>query len=419
MASKSLCFIRFTSPVEAMGVEWAAFSEAERIGASAAPVSPAEAKAQIPWSRLGRASVIVLLPAEDVLLTSVNLPKGKLARSSEALAYAVEGALAVPAEQVYAAALPKAGGGHVVAVADRAVVDAAAQALKQAGITPAVITSEALLLPALEEEIWLLQDGARVIFRAGADKAQALEEDTLIMYLQGLSQSFLQARMWTEGNVSATLSEALAAHAGQVELRARKGNSVLATLAQAYVEQKEEVPLINLLSRQGLPREGSSFTVQHPRAVAKVAAAAFAIGVLFNIGVGVMLNTRTANDREDAVTRWRAMFPNDPGAQAAADSMLQRVQAAGAGGQPGFVGMLNAFVRLYADQGLLQQTQVEQLSYLEETQQMKVRLKLAGMDTLEQINHVQLPTAWSAQVDSIVQNDKSVNVTLLFGRAGR
>lgn len=158
------------------------------------------------------AEAVLLLPADEVLLTRAP----RVARSDrllrQALPFAIEERLAAPVEQLHIAFAGE-GDPLAVAVIARERLEARLQQVRALGLQPIGALSEALLLPAADTGLLLL-DGERVLLRTAAGGSQLCEHvDALPGLLELMSESGeaverLQVRVCA-GSDAARLPEAL------------------------------------------------------------------------------------------------------------------------------------------------------------------------------------------------------------------
>lgn len=147
------------------------------------------------WPPAGR-EVVLLLPAESVLLTRAP----RVARSEgllrQALPFAVEERLATPVEQLHFA-FSGAGDPIDLAVVDAQGVRDALAALESRGLNAVAAYSEASLLPPVEPGHGLLVlDGERVLLR-GAEGTVLAERIALLPSLLGVFSGVAAPQAWT------------------------------------------------------------------------------------------------------------------------------------------------------------------------------------------------------------------------------
>ncbi|MCH7536674.1 MAG: hypothetical protein IID57_02355 [Proteobacteria bacterium] len=119
---------------------------------------------------VGDRAVIVLVPATDVLTTSVHIPVRGAAKLRAALPFALEEDLADDIESLhFAAGKPYASGRLPVAIVAREKMDDWLSRLSAAGITAAKIVSEIYGLASIPGTMSLLVDDDRSLYNDGAD----------------------------------------------------------------------------------------------------------------------------------------------------------------------------------------------------------------------------------------------------------
>ena len=120
--------------------------------------------------------VIVLIPATEVLTTSVNLPVRSKSRLLAALPYALEEQVATDVETMHFAAGDKRDSGlRPVAALAAATLDAWLEMLEDAGIHPSKVIPDNYGLARIPGTMSILVDGDNIYFNDGADTAFVLQ----------------------------------------------------------------------------------------------------------------------------------------------------------------------------------------------------------------------------------------------------
>lgn len=116
----------------------------------------------------GQRRVVVLVPAADVRLTSVNVPARQSAKVLQAAPYALEEQMAEDVDTLHFALGPRqASGAHPVAVAARARMEEWLAPFREAGVHPEALIPETLCLPVAEDGRWsALAEPGHVIVRS-------------------------------------------------------------------------------------------------------------------------------------------------------------------------------------------------------------------------------------------------------------
>lgn len=114
-------------------------------------------------------SPVVYVPGETILLTLVELPRGRRAQLLAALPYALEDQLIDDVERLHFVLGHPQGDGHwQAAVVDRACMETWLAVLGAAGITPSTLLPDSLL-PPLEADAWTLAcEDERIVLRMDA-----------------------------------------------------------------------------------------------------------------------------------------------------------------------------------------------------------------------------------------------------------
>ncbi|MEJ2142145.1 MAG: type II secretion system protein GspL [Gammaproteobacteria bacterium] len=130
---------------------------------------------------------VLIIPSEQVLITSVHLPGKNPARLRQALPYALEDQLISDIENQYFILGPKTREKtYAVAVVEKAYLDSILTALNEAGIYPGSVFPESLLLPFSESSLTLIEDNNRIIVRYGLYNGFACDRDNLELIIKSL-----------------------------------------------------------------------------------------------------------------------------------------------------------------------------------------------------------------------------------------
>ena len=152
--------------------------------ASARPLSAANPGAPPAQALARSARIVVIVPAEDVLLLSAPAVSPQRARLAKALPFAIEERLASAVEDLHVA-LPERIEGETIGVAAvaRTTLRAWIDALAALGVQPDVVIPETLALPLGTEGTTLVVDGQRALLRSDVQQASACELASLPAWL--------------------------------------------------------------------------------------------------------------------------------------------------------------------------------------------------------------------------------------------
>jgi general secretion pathway protein L len=129
-------------------------------------------------------TTIVLAPSERVLLTSANVPSRKPRQIVQALPFVIEEQLASSVEKMHLAMGDRSGSGEInVAVVEYEILEKWLEALADTGLSPGVIVPEALCVPGRRNEVNILLDGTRALFRVGLSQGFAADRDQVSTFL--------------------------------------------------------------------------------------------------------------------------------------------------------------------------------------------------------------------------------------------
>ncbi len=131
-------------------------------------------------------ALVLLVPAEQVLVTEAQLPGRNRARLLQALPYALEDQLAGDLENHHCALGEAIGPGRYLAAAvDRARMDRWIETLRERALEPAAIAPDSLALPVPPDESSgiVAIDHERALVRIGASRAYAVGRDELGAFL--------------------------------------------------------------------------------------------------------------------------------------------------------------------------------------------------------------------------------------------
>lgn len=138
-------------------------------------------------TELESAELVLIIPADQVLLTQVTLPGKSQARLKQALPYALEDQLIYDVETQYFILGPKlAEQTYAVAVIDRDYLNNILSSLNTNEIYPDVVLPESLLIPGNQNHWVIVQRGQQAILRYGDQQGSSCDMDSLPLILNSL-----------------------------------------------------------------------------------------------------------------------------------------------------------------------------------------------------------------------------------------
>lgn len=328
------------------GLSWLRQSAASRQPASTAGAPPASALAEA-------GEIVVLVPAEDVLLTEVGLSARNRAQLMQAVPYAVEDQLLGAVEELHFAAARGEGDRVGVAVVAKERLRGWLQHLEQSGVRPDRMLPDSLALPPATDRAAAMFENGRATVRLTPWSAFACTLDELPGWLAQLRTGLAPLEVH---DFRAQPALALAAPVAAYHERQR---DPLAFLAASNVAP------INLLDGEFAPRRRRARGARVGRIAAAAAAAALVLAVA-NLGVEVLQLSRSgARLQAQAADMLRKAFPDLDAAQLARMSpeqlMRGRLERLRGGAEAG--GLLDLLGRLAPVLGSTTRIQTRGMEY--------------------------------------------------------
>jgi general secretion pathway protein L len=285
----------------------------------------------------GAGEIVVLVPAEDVLLTEARVTAKSRAQLMQALPFAVEDQLLAPVEDSQFAATEGAGDAVGVAVVSRATLRTWLERLAANGIRADALLPESLAVPIAPDRATALVENDRVLVRLAPSAAFVCAPSGLAAWMQRASSDgtarSLDVFDFRDGATARIAVPATSYHERQ--------RDPLAFLARSLRK-----PPLNLLDGEFAPQHHAARGARWWRVAAALAAAVVALAVL-DLGFEVLQLSRTSA-RLDAAAQdaVRKAFPDVDGAELAratpGDIARRRIERLRGGSESsGFLRVLN------------------------------------------------------------------------------
>ncbi len=358
----------------------------------------AEAAAELAGRRL-----TWVIQGEDVWLGERVIPARSRRQLAQALPYALEDELTSDVDELLFAHVPLAERTGV-AVIDRQLLEDGVGQLRQAGLKPARILPDVLLLPLPEDGWYLREDDGRVLCRQGTVAGFVCERENLPLLLEaalGAAGEQRPARLLLEGDIDlGTLATELPA----IEPVAVK------PLLRRFVEGLAQAPRIDFagLIEAG---DGTATTLRRRWLVAAgLALAAFGL-LLLQRGIELHRVSNFNSELAQAIEQvYRDTFPQARRVEDARVQMGQKLRAlqAGGAGSSGFLDTLSAIApALTAQSGL----KVEGIEYRDRLLVLRVQGRdLQQLDQLKQA--IESRGVGEAEIQSVNQAATGVTAQL-------
>lgn len=308
--------------------------------------------------------VLVLVPATDVLLLDLAPPAGNERQWAQALPFLIEEQLVAPIESQHVAWSRSHDGARLcVAVVARAQLDGWLARLREAGVEPDALVSEALALPWQPQRPALLVDGGQCVLRRAEAGALAGNTDEIV----ALGTDLPDVEAWLVGDSRSPVP----APTQHVVMHALHAFAAHATAPQP-----------NLLQGAYAPRRRTDGLARRWRRAAMLAAAALLLAGLHPLLDRHKLAARVATQRAEMTQLYRRAVPTAGAVEDPARQLQAALAARGLGPGDGVIGLLARLApALAADAGL----SLESLEYRERRLELVVQAgSVADLDALRQ-----------------------------------
>ena len=276
------------------------------------------ARGMPPASALAQASeIVVLVPAEDVLLTEAQIATRNRSQLLKAVPFAIEDQLLAPVEDLHFAAAEPVDGSVGIAVVAKAAMRAWLERLNAARIQADTLLPESLALPAGTDRASVLIDDDRAVVRFAPWSAFACAAAELGAWLERANGAAPARPLDVHDFRNAATSRASAS--------ANHPRDALAFLAHSLGK-----PPLNLLHGEFAPQHRAERGAKLWRIAAALAAAVLVLAVA-NLGLEVLQLSRTsARMQALAADAARKAFPDVGAAELAryspADLVRTRIE---------------------------------------------------------------------------------------------
>ncbi|MDK1024109.1 MAG: type II secretion system protein GspL [Gammaproteobacteria bacterium] len=278
-------------------------------------------------------TTIVLVPSEQVLLTSANVPSKKARQIVQALPFVIEEQLAVNVERMHLAMGDRTELGEIrVAAVESEIIARWLELLDDTGLSPGIMVPDVLCvpggripggrIPGGSDEVNILLDGQRALCRIGLSEGFAVDRDQLSIFL-GLLDDAEGAASGDESDKSEnkrgfrvysdqTDAQQVLYAQWQAELAGALQHEPLdyqpfETLCREYHSKYA----INLLQGEFKPQIADSSSRANWGSVAALVLVGFLLHVSSLVGQGIFLNTQAEQYKEQAQQLYKKVFPND------------------------------------------------------------------------------------------------------------
>ncbi len=358
----------------------------------------ADLRASLPAQIVGE--TLVLVPGELVLLTSVRIPARQLRQIKQALPYMVEELIADNIEDVHLALPPlsseQLGDAIPVAVVRHGLLINWLDQLYQHGFRPDLLCPDTLALPWRMHGRAFFFSGGRLLYRDGLSSGLVFDRQQLPQLL-ALMEAPVAASALTTASVSGggeiaaelPLLAAEVEHALGVEVELRSydesGAEVLATAAARNADE-----MINLLQGGYRVRREREENRGWRRAAAMTGIGLLIYAVVAG-GGAIWFSWRSAELEQRTFALYRELFPGERRVVSPRKQMTAHLNSGGG----------SSLLPLLAQaSGELAASQLQELRYRRESNQLQVQLQAPDLAALDQIKQRLAGTGLTVAIDS-------------------
>lgn len=344
------------------------------------------------------AEIVLVLPAEQVLLTSVQLPGKNQARLKQALPFALEEQLITDIDAQYFVLGPKLDEQqYAVAVISRVYLENILDSFRQVNIFPAKVLPESLLLPFTENGVSVVEDDERFIVRNGKYSGFACDKENISLMLGNIITNNTVAKIdfyGTSENITENLGEIEctqhAAPAALISLLYHDTISGLELLPTRYINREK----IDLKIKRWLP-----------------AVAMLLTGIMLQVSIQVYdyfdLKKQDAALQQTLEKIYRQAFPDARkivDVEAQMRQRLEELRKRSGKAESGFTEMM------VKSAPVLQQAPGLKLQALRyQNGQMDLELEVRDLDSLEQLKENLIKTGgWQVEIQSASSTENKV-----------
>ena len=349
-------------------------------------------------------NIVVLVPAEHVLVMSCEVPGRSSGQIRRALPFVVEEFLASDIEAMHLASGPINRGEPIsVNLIDRVQLEDWLDCLNSLDIRPGYLISETELIPAQDGGASVLVDGDSCTIRT-ARQAAAVDRDNLLLALGALELNEIKL---VNGQLTdlerGQLDEGVTVHQAEDRADADDGNA-FAYLRQSWQEASEPV---NLLQGGYTQKRPVSRSQGRWRAVATLAGVWLLVGLIGVIAQGFWAGTQADALETRSADLYRDIFPGETRIINVRRQMSQKLGQRVDGQGRGFAEYLG-----YLAQGIDRNASILSLNYTETRDELAADLLLRNYDELERMKQRLGQLGVNVDITSAEQQDTGVRARI-------
>ncbi|ARN75599.1 type II secretion system protein GspL [Oceanicoccus sagamiensis] len=344
-------------------------------------------------------TVVVIVPAESLLLASTTIPSRQLRQIKQALPFMVEELIADDIESVHIAIpdqLSSTSQKVDVAVVNHQLLIHWLDQLHSCELSASSMVVDSLSLPYQENSIAVLLDDDRVLVRSGDYAGMVIQAEDFKWVFAGVLQQHehaddvllrpnivLMSSAIEEPESLAEITSYIQTQCSEYELKTVVyEESVTDILANTAAHQA--IAPLNLLQGGYAVKAINNSAVPNPSLVASVAALSVLVYLVFTLGSAWYFENKAVELDADAVSLYQKIFPNERRIVSPKKQMQNHLQRVTVSGGSNFLQLLSETAgQISADNNAA--LTVEQLRYESGRGDLQFQVQSASLDQLDQL----------------------------------
>lgn len=371
-----------------MYAEWALYSLRQKMFASERPLPVRECASHIPSFANKNRQVIVLVPGQDILLTSVTVTPKQRRHLQEILPFLVEEQLAENIAQLHiaAAAFYDESEALPVMVVKKERMQRWLTTLEEAGIAADIMLPETATLSYASEHWFMLSDGQRAWVCVSDKECYTVEYSMIADLLRLLSEKYAEETILMQcqlcgGDDNARIKQQLMQIQSAIPrctLQFTTASSVLDVFSAAYLQLPRPISQNNLLQGEFNTRSTGLLSPQLWQSLMYIAGLWFA-GLMLIDGLQLAyFGYRADALQQEEVALYRQLYPSDTKIIDPRKQMESHIRVASSSEQTGFLSLLQKLAGGWpADEA---PAQMHSLSYHEDEGSLTLEISASSIE---------------------------------------
>ncbi|MEZ5561153.1 MAG: type II secretion system protein GspL [Pseudomonadales bacterium] len=355
-------------------------------------------------------NIIVIVPSDDVLSVSCEVPGRSIGQIRRALPYVVEEFVTTDIERMHLASGPlRAGAPTRSNLIDRELLEGWLDCLKALQIKPGYVVSEAELLPTTEGQVTLVLSDAEALLRT-PEQSASVDRDNLVLALAAIEpktvcEAYGALSDMERGQLDSSIEIT------RLDLDGEPPESRLEFLARCWRLQSQP---INLLQGAYQVRQPVSPHWARWRPVAALVAVLVGLELVLMISQGLYASYRADQLEAASEALYREIFPQDRRVTNVRRQMQARLGESAGGSEGQFVDQVGALAG-----SLAATATVLSINYTDERGELAVDVLLRGYEELDHLKEALAARGISVDITSAEKQEQGVRARVRIRDAGQ